>query len=195
MLTAVRMLIWLPRRWLWDFIAWGKFFFSRPPKIERPRDGWQMIVPKPMFEAIPAVPVYNVMVCPRADVPKDERNARNTKFYDIQVRLYSTCLSPMQAGLPQIDADPQVALKKAFNGLRRNLFQPPVLPAEFLGSPDLGSLAVRGPYACYTTHIGNNMLCLGLGHAERLSASSRPNKDWLTCAVQRGYSPTFTAGR
>ena len=156
MLRAVRMLSWFARRWWWDFLAWGKFFFSRPPKIERPVDDWQPIVPKPMFEAIPALPVYKVMVCPRADVPKDERNARNTKFYDIQVRLYSTCLSPMQAGLPQIDADPQVALKKAFNGLRRKQFPAPKLPAEFLGSPDLGSLAVRGPFACYTTQIGNN---------------------------------------
>ena len=156
MLTAVRMLIWLPRRWLWDFIAWGKFFFSRPPPIKRPVDDWQPIVPKRMFEAIPAVPLTEVMVCARGDVPKDERNARNTKFYDIQVRLYSTCLSPMQAGLPQINADPQVALKKAFNGLRRKQFPAPKLPAEFLGSPDLGSLAVRGPFACYTTQIGNN---------------------------------------
>jgi arachidonate 15-lipoxygenase len=27
------------------------------------------------------------------------------------------------------------------------------LPAEYLGSPDLGSLAVRGPYACYTKRV------------------------------------------
>ena len=59
----------------------------------------------------------------------------------------------MQPGLPPIDADPQVALKRAFNGLRRRLFHDPELPAEYLGSPDLGSLAVRGPYACYTKRV------------------------------------------
>ena len=57
------MLRWIPRRWLWDFIAWVKFFFSKPLKIERPKDGWKPIIPKPMFEAIPAVPVDKVMVC------------------------------------------------------------------------------------------------------------------------------------
>ena len=59
----------------------------------------------------------------------------------------------MQPGLPPIDADPQVALKRAFTGLRRTRFRAPELPAEYLGSPDLGSLAVRGPYACYTTRV------------------------------------------
>ena len=59
----------------------------------------------------------------------------------------------MQPGLPPIDADPQVALKRAFTRLHRTRFRAPELPAEYLGSPDLGSLAVRGPYACYTTRV------------------------------------------
>jgi arachidonate 15-lipoxygenase len=59
----------------------------------------------------------------------------------------------MQQGLPPIDKDPHVALKRAYRGLRRTLFDPPEMPAEYLGSPDLGSLAVRGPFACYTTQV------------------------------------------
>jgi hypothetical protein len=92
------------------------------------------------------------MVCARANIPRDERSFRNTLFYRLQVWLY-TAFSPMQPGLPPIDADPQVALKQAFTGLRRARFRAPDLPAEYLGSPDLGSLAVRGPYACYTTRV------------------------------------------
>jgi hypothetical protein len=145
------MLIWSLRRWSWDLLAALKFLASRPLKIKRPLQNWHPIVPKPMFEAIPAVPLHKVMVCARADFPKDEVSPVHTGFYDFQVGLYRTCLSPMQAGLPQINADPQVALKKAFNGLRRTQFPAPKLPAEFLGSPDIGSLAVRGPFACYTT--------------------------------------------
>jgi len=58
----------------------------------------------------------------------------------------------MQQGLPPIDEDPHVALKRAYSGLRRDLFDPPDMPAEYLNvRPDLGSLAVRGPFACYTT--------------------------------------------
>ena len=56
----------------------------------------------------------------------------------------------MQPDLPRIDADPQVAVKRAYKGLRRKRFHAPELPAEYLGTPDLGSLAVRSPFACYT---------------------------------------------
>src|ERR1700748_2587445 len=112
------MLSWYLRRGFWDFIAFGKFFVARPVKIELPPAKWNHIEPKPMIEAIPEVPLKNVMVCPRAAVPKDERNWRNTTFYDIQVWLY-TIVSPMQPGLPPVDADPQVALKRAYNGVRR----------------------------------------------------------------------------
>jgi hypothetical protein len=146
------MLSWYLRRGFWDLIAFGKFFAARPVKIKPPPAKWDHIEPKPMIEAIPEVPLKNVMVCPRAAVPKDERNWRNTTFYDIQVWLY-TVISPMHSGLQPIDADPQVALKRAYNGLRRTQFHAPKLPAEYLGPPDLGSLAVRGPYACYTRHF------------------------------------------
>ena len=59
----------------------------------------------------------------------------------------------MQPNLPAIHEDPHVALKRAYRGLRRSLFDPPDMPAEYLGTPDLGSLAVRGPFACYTTKV------------------------------------------
>jgi hypothetical protein len=149
------MLMWFLRRGIWDFIAWLKFVFSKPLNIQQPPAKWDRIEPKPMIEAISEVPLYNVMVCSRADIPKDERSWPKTKFYDFQVWLY-TAFSPMQPGLPQIDADPQVALKRAFRGLRRTRFPAPELPAEYLGSPDLGSLAVRGPFACYTEYVEND---------------------------------------
>jgi hypothetical protein len=144
------MLKWFLRRALWDFIAWGKFFLSKPLNIPLPPNNQRRITPKPMFEAIHWLPLRKVMVCSRADVPCDERKWVHTMFYDFQVWFYKV-ISPMQPGLPRIDADPERALKHAFNGLRRTLFQPPQRPAEYLGSPDLGSLAVRGPFACYTT--------------------------------------------
>jgi hypothetical protein len=145
---------WFLRRAFWDVIAFGKFFVAKPVDIPRPSGGQPRINPLPMITAIPEVPLRNVMVCPRAQIPWDEREPRNTKFFEFQVRLY-TWYSPMQPGLPRIDADPHVALKRAYNGLRRTLFPAPKLPAEYLGSADLGSLAVRGPYACYTKRSGS----------------------------------------
>ena len=144
------MLMWFLRRGLWDLIAWVKFLFAKPLNIPVPPSKRRVIEPKPMIEAIPELPLRNVMVCPRANIPHDERAPGPSMFYRFQVWLY-TVFSPMQPGLPPIDADPQVALKRAFTGLRRTRFRAPELPAEYLGSPDLGSLAVRGPYACYTT--------------------------------------------
>jgi hypothetical protein len=145
---------WYLRRWLWDFIVWAKFIASRPVKIKLPPTNAPRIVPKLMIEAIPEVPLRNVTVCPSADIPKDERNWLHSMAYRIQVRLYSL-YSPMQPGLPRIDTDPQVALKRAFKGLRRTCFHTPELPAEYLGSPNLGSLAVRGPFACYIKQCGD----------------------------------------
>jgi hypothetical protein len=142
------MLRWFLRRGFWDLITLAKFVGAKPLDIPSPQATSQPIEPKPMREAIPDVPLYKVMACPPADIPKDERSWHGI-VYRVQVWMYKI-YSPMQPGLPRIDPDPQVALKRAFNGLRRKLFHDPELPAEYLGSPDLGSLAVRGPYACYT---------------------------------------------
>ncbi len=144
------MLFWFVRRALWDLVAWAKFAINKPVKIPSPPAHPNRIETKPLIEAIPELRIRNVMVCPPADIPHDERSFRNTLAYKIQVRLYGTSLSPMQPDLPRIDADPQVALKRAYKGWRRRRFHAPELPAEFLGTPDLGSLAVRSPFACYT---------------------------------------------
>jgi hypothetical protein len=146
------MLKWFLRRKLWDLIALVKYFFAKPVDIKLPPTQWRHIYPKPMSEAIPKVPLDKVMVCPRGQIPRDERTLVPATFYDVQVWLYTTRWKPMQPDLPRIDLDPEVALKRAFNGLRRRLFHDPKMPAEYVPAPDLGLLAVRGPFACYTKH-------------------------------------------
>src|SRR5271163_1011294 len=149
------LICWFLRRAFWNLFTFVKFFFARPVKIPRPPAKSNPIKPKPMSQAIPYVAVHKVMVCPPADIPKYERTWLPAMAYRVQVRLY-TVFSPMQRGLPPISADPQSALKHAFNGLRRKSFHDPELPAEYLGSPDLGSLAVRSPFACYTQRPRKN---------------------------------------
>lgn len=152
------MLVWFLRRGLWNNIAWFKFKMAKPLDIDLPTDREWYIEPKPMINAIPEVPLRNVKVCTRGDIPRDERSLRNSTFFDVQVWAYTTLASPMQQGLPSIHADPKVALKRAFNGLRRTLLPPPECPAEYEDIPDLGSLAVRGPFACYTTKVVDSTL-------------------------------------
>jgi hypothetical protein len=151
------MLMWFLRRGFWDVFAWLKFRFAKPVDIKLPPTERWHIEPKPLITAIPQIPLHNVRVCTRADIPRDERSLRNSAVFDFQVWAYTSWLSPMQQGLPPIDEDPHVALKRAYSGLRRDLFDPPDMPAEYLNvRPDLGSLAVRGPFACYTTRVKNS---------------------------------------
>jgi hypothetical protein len=150
------MLKWFLRRGFWDVFAWVKFRFAKPVDIKLPPTERWYIEPKPLITAIRQLPLRNVQVCTRADIPRDERSLRNTLVFGFQVWAYTSWLSPMQRGLPPIHEDPHVAVKRAYGGLRRDLFNPPDMPAEYLGSPDLGSLAVRGPFACYTTQVKNS---------------------------------------
>jgi Lipoxygenase len=149
------MLMWFLRRAFWDFVAFVKFRAAKPDDIKLPPTERWYIEPKPMIKAIPQIPLRNVKVCTRADIPRDERSLRNTIFFSVIVWLYTTW-SPMQRDLPPIHKDPRVALKRAYRGLRRTLLDPPEMPAEYLGSPDLGLLAVRGPFACYTKRVKNS---------------------------------------
>lgn len=142
-------MIWFIRKWFWNFLGWVKITLNKPLDIPLPPETRRSIVPVPLGSAIPAIPIKGILVCPPDQIPPDERSRSKTLVYKLQVWLYDA-FSPMQAGLPPVDADGERALKNAFTWLHRTRFNPPEMPAEYLGSPDLGSLAVRGPYACYT---------------------------------------------
>lgn len=140
--------VWFFRRWFWNLLACFKAAVNKPLDIPTPVAG-PVIVPVPLSQVVAGLPIERVLACRQADIPADERTPSRTRFYALQVWLYRA-FSPMQPGLPPIDADPDKALADAYTRLHRRFFAPPQLPAEFLGSPDLGSLAVRGPYAGYT---------------------------------------------
>ncbi len=143
------MIMWFFRKGFWNLLGWVKIALNRPLDIPVPTAQGPLIVPVPLREAAPALPIDGILVCRPDAIPVDERAASKTLLYQLQVWLYGA-FSPMQAGLPQIDADPARALKSAFTRLHRSRYRAPVLPPEYLGSPDLGALAVRGPYTCYT---------------------------------------------
>ncbi len=149
------MIMWFLRRWFWNFFGWLKMSLNKPLVIPLPAGDGTPITPVPLREAVPQLPIDTILVCDPAQIPRDEFNKAQMLVYKLQIWLYSA-FSPMQAGLPPIDADPVRALNKAYTWLHRTRFAPPELPAEYLGSPDLGSLAVRGPYACYLQRLGDD---------------------------------------
>ena len=147
---------WFLRKSFWNLLGWVKVQGNKPVDIPRPPKTCSAIKPIPLKQVVPVIPVSRVLVCPPDKIPADEQSLKQNLVYKLQVWLYGV-FSPMQAGLPSIDADPDRALKEAFTWLHRTNFNPPELPAEYLGSPDLGSLAVRGPYACYTEKRGDGV--------------------------------------
>ena len=145
---------WRIRRGFWNLWVWGKCFFAKPLKITLPRLKRDDITTEALSKVIRGIPITGIQVA--SSIPRDEkwqpRSIAERLAYRIQVWLYRA-FSPMQPGLPSIDSDPQKALDHAYWGLRRKKFDPPDLPPEYEGSPDLGSLAVRGPYSIYLTKV------------------------------------------
>lgn len=140
--------MWFVRKWFWNVFGWIKFAGNKPQTIPLPPKADHVIKPVPLSEAIPGLPIKTILTCHPNDIPADERSLVHSLFFKVQLWLYSV-FPPMQPGLPPVDPDPAQAFRHAYTWLHRTKFDPPVLPAEFYGSPDLGSLAVRGPYAGY----------------------------------------------
>ena len=138
--------MWAVRKRFWNTIAVTKYKANRPVTIPLPQDEDRKLEAVGLVRQFPKVPVPNIRVADR--VPADEASTVNSTFYDLQVSLYRG-LSPMEAGLPSIDADPIKALDDAYTPAHRKCFPAPVLPAEYRGEVELGQLAVASPYACY----------------------------------------------
>jgi len=147
------MVRWFFRKAFWDLLGWVKMAANKPlvipaPPLNGPPVTGRPTRPVPLADACPAIPILGIAVCPPDEIPADEKSWKHSLFYVVQLWLYKV-YSPMQPDLPPINSHPARALKKAYTWLHRTKFPPPDMPAEFLGSPDLGSLAVRGPYSCY----------------------------------------------
>lgn len=149
-------LSWVFRRSFWNLWGWMKFVFNKPQNITPPPEKLGTLRPEPLRTAIPDIPIGSIQAVPENQIPADERYWLQSFVYKIQVWLY-WAFSPMQPGLYPIAADPQWALNHAYRRLQRKTFDPPDLPPEYEGSPDLGSLAVRGPYACYTEKLDDGL--------------------------------------
>jgi arachidonate 15-lipoxygenase len=138
--------MWAARKAFWNKIAISKFRANKVATIPVPTDDRRKLEAVSLVSQFPSIPISNIRVADH--VPSDEKSTINSTFYDIQVGLYDG-FSPMEAGLPSIDADPNKALEEAYTASHRACFPAPTLPAEYQGPVDLGSVAVAGPYACY----------------------------------------------
>jgi hypothetical protein len=138
--------MWWVRKQCWNRLAILKFRANKPAKIPLPQDDGRPLQAVSLASQFETIPIANILVGDH--VPADESSTLKHTFYEGQVALYGV-LSPMEAGLPSIDADPNKALEEAYTTGHRSCFPAPVLPAEFQAPVDLGVLAVASPYACY----------------------------------------------
>lgn len=143
---------WSVRRSFWNAMTVLKFRGNKPVRIPVPTQFDGPVETVPMRALFPRIAIDTIPVAKK--VPADEANAFKRRFYGLQAWLAAK-LAPHLPGLPEVDSDPQVRLAAAYGAKKRALFPAPELPPELAGDePDLGALAVAGPYYGYLTPTG-----------------------------------------
>jgi arachidonate 15-lipoxygenase len=146
----IAQLRWRARRWFWNHLATFKYDHNHPTPVPRPvPDGPVRLVP--LASQYRRIPILRALVANR--VPADERQTAKRVFSRVQAGLYRL-LPPRQSGLPPVDANPDVALGRAYTTAHRRRYPPPSRPGPLIGL-DLGTLAVASPFACYVSAAGD----------------------------------------
>ena len=140
------MMRWSLRKCFWNLLAVVKYRGNRPVVIRVPSDEDRPIHAVSLVSQFPSIPIQNIRVADH--VPADEASRFKYYFYEFQVAMYRL-FSPMEPGLPSIDANPHKAMRESYTPAHRRCFPAPVVPQEYRGEVDLGFLAVAGPYAGY----------------------------------------------
>jgi len=138
--------MWRLRKAFWNGLGVLKYRATRPARVPVPRDDGRRLHAVSLASQFPDIPIANIRVADA--VPADEASRLHHDFYGLQVALYRW-FSPMQPGLPPVAANPVTALNEAYTPAHRRCFPAPLLPEEYAGTLDLGTLAVASPYACY----------------------------------------------
>lgn len=138
---------WAVRRSVWDWFALTKTRANKPAAIPVPTQMDAPLAMAPMREVFPTIDITAIPYA--TSVPKDEAQPVNRAFYDVQAWL-SQVFPPHMRGLPETPADPDARLAEAYRPSKRALFPAPQRPVELAGpEPDLGALALAGPYYGY----------------------------------------------
>ncbi len=160
-MSLINSLRWTIRKGLWNFIARRKYLTTVPKDVTTVAAVWSPVNLIPLNDVYPAIPITDIRIAER--VPADEARVKEERM---MARLARLCMvfSPMQAGSPPVSTDPHQAVDEAYGKRHRQAvlrqaaaleaapkrpLQPPALPPELQGTPDLGMLALRGPYAGY----------------------------------------------
>ena len=160
-MSLINSLRWTIRKGLWNAIARRKYLATVPKDVTTVAAARSAVNLIPLNDVYPAIPIADIRIAEQ--VPADEARVKEERKMAFLARL-STFFSPMQDGRPPVSTDPHQAVDEAYGTRHRQAalrqaaalevaprrpLQPPALPPELQGTPDLGMLALRGPYAGY----------------------------------------------
>ena len=166
-MSLINSLQWTLRKGFWNFIATRKYRKATPQNVTTIAPTSFQLNLVPLNKTYPTIPITDIRVAER--VPEDEERTSDEGKMRRLAWLY-TAMSPMQAGRPATAVDPYQALDGAYTKRHRltvlkqaatltlnpqRTLRPPTLPTELQGVPDLGMLAMRGPYAGYLRKVPN----------------------------------------
>lgn len=158
--TAAHRLDWRFRRALWN--RWHVLRYRKATErpILPPRPGGRKLGLLPFGLVDRDLPLHNVRVF---DSLPDEENDRRMRAATAISLWLQRRIPPHIAGLPEVDADPQRALDHAYTSRHRQQFPVPERPSAFTSAgPDLGELALRGPYSILVERGDTGALCWDL---------------------------------
>jgi hypothetical protein len=139
---------WKIRRRIWAQFETFRFDLAKPGVMKKPEPNRTLIALIPFYKRYPRLPMANALVFDRLPGVENKFLMRVI----VSVKLFLNRIYPqMQAGLPQIDADIDRALKEALLPVYRNAFRAPNKPDAYKvgGAPNLGDLSVQGPFAIF----------------------------------------------
>lgn len=163
---------WAILNGLWSRILALKFSTNRDLDVTRCNKDPRKLEAVPVARIFPRIAVQHVLIGERT--PRDEQypmvRHRIRRFFSRLFMFLNRLMPPTVEGLAPIDANPQMALAQAYTDrhrwavrtaakrhgqLPKEVLEFPVLPQELKGSPDLGTLAVQGPFAGYIRKVMN----------------------------------------
>lgn len=151
------MLGWRIRHWIWSNWLCLRHRLNRPQHIGAPPKKRRNIEPTTFRAKHNDLIPLDIVVYDR--LPREE-NKITVRFVRYVTLNLNKVVRMMQPGMPQIDADINVALDKTLTRNYRKQFRAPKLPEVFQGddAPDLDKLTVQSPYAIILTRSQDGTL-------------------------------------
>ena len=141
-------LSWRLRKRFWAHWETFRFALSKPKTIGQPDGDEREIKLHPFKELYPGIPLQNIPVFDR--LPGVENNLGMKAIVGLGL-FFERVYPQMQAGLPEIDPDPKVAVNQGLEAVYKDAYRIPVRPKYYdvEGAPNLGDLAMEGPYCLF----------------------------------------------